>query len=95
MKKKTFRHIEPTIDLSEMETSNMIKILERLQNRWLELMAEKLEGQEKELYSKAFYDMRSGDVDFERLREAEDRVMNVVEKFGKLIIFGDQLTVRS
>ena len=37
--------------------------------------------------------MRSGKVSSERLTEAETTVMKTVEKFGKLIIFGDQLTV--
>ena len=93
MTKKTICHIEPTINFSEMDTSNMVIILEKIQYRWLELMAEKLDEKHKEIYSKAFFDMRSPDVDFERLREAEDTVMDIVEKFGKLVVFGDQLTV--
>ena len=93
MKKKTFRHIEPCIDLSEMETANMVIILELVQNRYLELLAERLNEDEKNTYMKAYFDTRSGEVDFNRLREAEDIVMNIVERFGKLIVFGDQLTV--
>ena len=93
MNQKTYRHIEPCIDLSEMETANMVKILELIQNRWLELLAERLNHDEKDIYMKAFFDTRSGEADLDRLREAEDIVMDVVEKFGKLIVFGDQLTV--
>ena len=76
-----------------METANMVKILELIQNRWLELLAERLTEDEKDTHMKAYFDTRSGVVDLERLREAEDIVMDVVGKFGKLIVFGDQLTV--
>ena len=93
MSQKVKRHIEPPIDLSEMETSNMVKILEILIMRWLKLLAEKLEGSEKEIYCKALFDMRSPDVDESRLREAEAFVMKIVDYFGKLILIGDQLTV--
>ena len=37
MQKKTIKHIETTIDLSEMETANMVRILEMLSLRYLEL----------------------------------------------------------
>ena len=95
MKKKTYHHIEPSIDLSEMETANMVKILEHLQHRFLELIAERLEDKEKEVYKKAYFETRSGEVEFDRMREAEDIVMDVVERFGKLVVSGDQLTVQS
>ena len=93
MKEKITRHIEPTIDLSEMETGNMVKILEILSMRYLELLAERLEDKEKEEYTKAVFDMRSGDVSYERILEAQKCVMKVVEEFGKLLLIGDQLTV--
>ena len=93
MKEKILRHTEPTIDLSEMETANMVKILEALSLRYLELLSERLTGREKSEYSRALFDMRSGKVSSDRLTEAEQTVMRTVERFGKLIIFGDQLTV--
>ena len=93
MKEKILRHIEPSIDLSEMETANMVKILETLSLRYLELLSQRLSGNEKSEYARALFDMRSGKVSSERLTEAETTVMRTVEKFGKLIIFGDQLTV--
>ena len=42
MKEKILRHTEPTIDLSEMETANMVKIFEALSLRYLELLSERL-----------------------------------------------------
>ena len=93
MNQKVKKHIEPTIDLSEMETGNMVQILELLSMRFLELLVEKLNEPEKQIYSQALFDMRSGKVTLEELRLAEKKVMNVVNKFGKLILFGDQLTV--
>ena len=93
MSQKIFKHIEPTIDLSEMETSNMVKILEIFSMRYLEMLVEKLEQHERTLYSNALFDMRSETVSWDRLCEAQEYVMNVVQKFGKLILFGDQLTV--
>ena len=95
MSQKVFKHIEPTIDLSEMETGNMVKILEILSTRYLEMLVEKLEDQEKELYSNALFDMRSETVTWARICEAQEYVMNTVQKFGKLVLFGDQLTVIS
>ena len=93
MKEKITRHIEPTIDLSEMETGNMVKILEMLSMKYLELLVERLEGEEKEEYKKAVFDMRSMERSEEEIKEAEKCVMRVVEKFGKLLLIGDQLTV--
>ena len=93
MNKKIYRHIEPTIDLNEMQTSNMVQILEQISMRYLELISERLEGHAKSEYNRALFDSRSGNVSYERLTEAEQIVMETVERFGKLIIFGDQLTV--
>ena len=93
MNQKVKRHIEPPIDLSEMETANMVRILEKLSMRYLELIAEKLEGFEKKTYSDALFDMRSGNSCAERLEEAEAYVMDIVMRFGKLLLLGDQLTV--
>ena len=93
MKRKTHTHIEPVIDLSEMETSNMVNILQQLSKRYLELLCEKLSGNEKLIFMNAVHDMRSGNVSLQRLREAEMCVMDAVTKYGKLLIIGDQLTV--
>ena len=93
MKQKTLTHIEPVIDLSEMETANMVNILQQLSTRYLELLCEKLSGDHKESFMNAVHDMRSGNVSLERLREAEKCVMDVVMEYGKLLIIGDQLTV--
>ena len=89
MKEKITRHIEPTIDLSEMETGNMVKILEMLSMKYLELLVERLEGEENEKYKKAVFDMRSMERSEEEIKEAEKCVMRVVEKFGKLLLIGD------
>ena len=93
MQRKTIRHIEPIIDLSEMETANMVRILELLSMRYLELLSEKLEGLEKEIYTRALLDMRAGDSSPERVKEAEVDVMKIVDRYGKLLVIGDQLTV--
>ena len=93
MNQKIVRHIEPTIDLSEMETSNMVTILETMSMKYLELLAERLEGDTKTSYEKALFDMRSKKVGLERIQEAEKTVMEIVDNFGKLVIIGDQLTV--
>ena len=93
MRKKTIRHIEKTKDLSEMPTNNMVQILEELQTRYLELLSEKLSGRDKEEFTSALFDMRSSEVSGERLQEAEQVVMSVVDRLGKLIVIGDQLTV--
>ena len=93
MKEKITRHIEPTIDLSEMETGNMVKILEKLSMRYLELLVERLDDQEKEDYMNSVVAMRSGEISLENLRKAEKCVMSVGEKFGKPFLIGDQLTV--
>ena len=55
MKEKILRHIEPTIDLSEMETANMVKILETLSLRYLELLSQRLSGDEKSEYARALF----------------------------------------
>ena len=44
-------------------------------------------------YCKALYDMRSGEVSLDRLREAEKQVWKIVEREGGLIFIGDLLTV--
>ena len=93
MNQKVIRHIEPTVDLSEMETSNMITILEIMSMKYLELLAERLDGETETSYEKAVFDMRSKNVGLDRIKEAEQIVMEIVDQFGKLVIFGDQLTV--
>ena len=95
MREKVTRHIESTIELSKMETGNMVRILELLQMRFLELLVAKLDEVEKEIYMKALFDIRSGDISGTRFEEAEGVVMNIVERFGKLILIGDQLTVNN
>ena len=95
MREKVTRHIESTIELSEMETGNMVRILELVQMRFLELLVAKLDDGDKEIYIKALFDIRSGDVRGTRFEEAKGEVMNVVERFGKLILIGDQLTVNN
>ena len=93
MKMKVKRHIESTIPLSEMETSNMVRILLVNQKRYLELLSEKLEGEDKATYTNALFDIRSESVSLTRFQEAETQVWEVVNKYGKLLLIGDQLTV--
>ena len=71
----------------------MVRILEILSKRHLELLSQRLTGEEQTEYKKALYDMRSNSVSMERVREAEAIVMKTANRFGKVLIFGDQLTV--
>ena len=73
----------------------MVRILEKLQMRYLELLSERLEGLERDNYTQAVFDMRSRDVTEERLLGAEAIVWKVVETFEPLLLIGDQLTVGS
>ena len=59
----------------------------------MELLCEKLSGDEQLIFMNAVHDMRSGNASLERFREAEICVMDAVTKYGKLLIIGDQLTV--
>ena len=93
MTEKIKRHIEPTLDLNEMETPNMAKILEILSMRHLELLSQRLSGAEQREYETALFDMRSNSVSMNRVKEAEAVVMKTAARFGKALIFGDQLTV--
>ena len=80
MNQKVQRHIEPLIDLSEIETSNMVIILEKLSMRYLELLVENLEGHNRKMYSDGLFDMRSRNTCGNRLEQAEEYVMGVVER---------------
>ena len=71
----------------------MVRILEKLQMRHLELLSERLHGFERDSYTQAVFDMRSRDVTEDRLLEAEGIVWKVVERFEPLSLIGDQLTV--
>jgi hypothetical protein len=88
-------HIECTINLSEMETSNMCVILETILWRYLSLLTERLEGPEREAYSAALMAMRREGVQEAELRAAEKVVDTVVQRYGRLILWGDQLTVKN
>ena len=90
---KTERHIDTTLNIAGMKTGDVIRILSKLQWRYLSLLSERLEDKDKENYSKALHDIGSESVSLEDVREAEKVVMKEVERFGKLILYGDQKTV--
>jgi hypothetical protein len=94
-KMKSDVHIECTINLSEMETENMCAIVEKILWRYLSLLTERLEGPEREDYSAALLAMRREGVQKAELRAAEAVVDAVVLRFGRLILWGDQLTVKA
>ena len=50
--------------------------------RYLEMLAQRLEGEEKEEYEKAVFDMRSMESSEEDVVKAEKFVMKVVDRFG-------------
>ena len=93
MKERITRFIQPTIDKSEMETTNMIEIIEETNMQYLKLLSQRLDGSDKKDYEQALFDMRSANVSSERLKEAELKVTDIVKRFGKQIVLGDQLTV--
>ena len=90
---KTERHIDTTLNIAGMKTGDVIRILSKLQWRYLSLLSERLEDEDKENYSKALHDIVAESVPLEDLRKAEKVVMKEVERFGKLILYGDQKTV--
>ena len=90
---KTERHIDTTLNIAGMKTGDVIRILSKLQWRYLSLLSERLEDKDKKNYSKALHDIGSESVSLEDVREAEKVVMKEVERFGKLILYGDQKTV--
>lgn len=92
---KSSIHVEPTINLSEMDHHNMIVILETLLRKRLYCLNEHLEtNEEKENYTKALFTIQRVGATEEELREAENIIDRVVDRFGKMILWGDQLTVK-
>ena len=92
---KSSIHVEPTINLSEMDHHNMIVILETLLRKRLYCLNEHLETkEEKENYTKALFTIQRVGATEEELREAENIIDRVVDRFGKMILWGDQLTVK-
>ena len=70
MNQKTIRHIEPSIDLSEMETGNMISILKINQTKYLNLLSERLDGESKRSYERALFEMRRTDIGLDKIEKA-------------------------
>ena len=94
-KQKSEIHVECTINLSEMETDNMVEILAILQWKYLCLLHQRLPEEEKEQYSQALRMIRQEGVGVDELRAAEAVVDRVVHRFGRLILWDDQLTIKN
>lgn len=90
---KTSCHTDPTINLACMKTSDVIQVLKQLIQRFLTLLAERMDEDEKAAYSQALFLVTSEDVEEEEVRAAEQVVKVKLEQYGKLILFGDQKTV--
>jgi hypothetical protein len=90
---KTESHTDTTINQACMKTSDVIQVLSQLIRRFLTLLAERLEDEAKAAYNKALFDITNEDSSLEELRAAEQVIEAVLEKYGKLILFGDQKTV--
>ena len=52
-----------------------------------------MEGPEREAYERALFEMRLSCFTMDEVRSREQVVNKAVDKFGKLLLFGDQLTV--
>jgi len=91
---KSSLHVEPTLNMSEMEHANMLVILDTLLVKRLSLLAQRLEGEEKQVYSAALLKVQSVASTDDELKNAEATINSIVDRFGGLIVWGDQLTVK-
>ena len=92
---KSSIHLEPTINLSEMDHHSMTVILETLLMKRLHCLNERLDTKEmQEVYTAALFTIRRVGATEPQLREAEEVIDRVVQRYGKLILWGDQLTVK-
>jgi hypothetical protein len=91
---KSSLHVEPTLNMSEMDHSSMLVILDTLLMKRLSLLAQRLEGEEKEVYSAALLNVKSVGATNQELKDAEAIINAVVDRFGGMLAWGDQLTVK-
>lgn len=87
--------VQCVLNLDEMVGQNMNVILETILWRFLFLLGHRLQEDEKQKYWAAMVTMRRPGIEPEELEEAEKTVDSVVLRFGKCIIYGDQLSVDS
>ena len=90
-KEASSAHVEKPLYLPETATLDMVRILNCLQDRWLEL----LEGAaaDKNMFIEIIRILRDTESTDLELAEAEDFIMKANEDVGGLIISGDQLTI--
>ena len=84
-------HIDPPMALDEKKTTDMTLILESFVDRYLNLLAERLSGAEKEKFIKNKRIVKEWNGSEPDLRCAEAHLLEVANQFGFLIIHGDLL----
>ena len=84
-------HIDPPMALDEKKTTDMTLILENFVDRYLNLLSERLSGDEKEKFVKNKKIVKEWNSSEPELRSAEAHLLEVANQFGFLIIHGDLL----
>lgn len=88
----TETHIEKPFYLKETVTLNMVKILNKIVERYLEILVE-LMKERKEEFLEMVRLARDKDTPMDIRQHAEDYIVKASKEHGELIIHGDQLTV--
>ena len=73
-----------------MKTADVLKIIKKLQYRYLSLLAERLEGEEKGRFTRAVSNISDQFLSREGFTMAQELIGGIVSRFGQLIVFGDQ-----
>ena len=90
-KEKTTAHMEKPLYVPENNTLDMVSILLYLQDRWLEILTDRV--QDGDMFREALRTIRDPVSTIEERQEAEQLVLARTREHGELVIFGDQLTV--
>ena len=88
----TDTHVEKPFYLKETATLDMVKILNKIVERYLEILAEMM-GDDKEKFLEMVTLARDKDTPMDIRKDAEDFIKKASREQGELIIHGDQLTV--
>ena len=88
---RSCNHVDPPIALDEKKLQDMTQILTQFVERYLTLMAENLEGGEKERFFYCKKKVEQMNCSETELRESERFLMDTARKFGFLILHGDLL----
>ena len=86
-------HIDPPKPLDEKKIQDMAQLLQQFQDRYLNLLGERLSGEENKrfLHCKRKVEVYEGSQ--EDIEESEQFLLQTAHKFGFLILHGDLLSV--